>query len=191
MIEIEATTSQTDARKIMGKNFFGIEEAVTHFGVDVTGRELALLADVPFSEEKLKACSDTRVLVACFPLSIIDIRDIARKVERVDRPLLSMQAWYERQKFALEKGEIGWQLVRKVPIVGLKDEEAPKARVLVYTIVGHYLMTGERLLKTNYIRCADLDSMECRIFVGRFDATGLHIRYRSEISANCHSVLSS
>jgi hypothetical protein len=33
----------------MGKNFFGIEEAVKHFGINPTNQQLAALLEVPFS----------------------------------------------------------------------------------------------------------------------------------------------
>jgi hypothetical protein len=49
-------TSQERAREIMRRNFFGVEEAIEHFGVNPSKRELAALAAVPFSEETLNAC---------------------------------------------------------------------------------------------------------------------------------------
>ena len=62
------------AREIMGKNFFGIEEAVQDFGVHPSETQLAALAQVPFTEEVLQSHKDTHILVAVFPLSILDIR---------------------------------------------------------------------------------------------------------------------
>ena len=177
----EPSTSQKLAREIMGKNFFGIEEAIKHFGVNATKQRLAYLAEVPFSEEVLKSCKDTHVLVAVFPLSILDIRGIAKK--QSDRTLFYSQDWYDKQAFAKDKGEVGWQLVRKEPIANStsktwsdqqallsKDEETPTARIVVYTTVGHFLATGERLFEKIYVRCVDLDSDGRRVYVGYFDA---------------------
>jgi hypothetical protein len=180
----EPSTSQKLAREIMGKNFFGIEEAIKHFGVNATKQQLAVLAEVPFSEEVLKSCKDTHVLVAVFPLSILDIRGIVKK--QSDLTLFYSQDWYDKQAFAKDKGEVGWQLVRKEPITNStsktwndqqallsKDEETPTARIVVYTMVGHFLATGERLFEKIYVRCVDLDSGGYRVGVGGFDAGGL------------------
>lgn len=180
----EPSTSQKLAREIMGKNFFGIEKAIKHFGVNATKQQLAYLAEVPFSEEVLKSCKDTHVLVAVFPLSILDIRGITRKLE--NQTLFYSQDWYDKQSFAKDKGEVNWQLVRKVLIANStsktwndqqallsKDEETPTARIVVYTMVGHFLATGERLFEKIYVRCVDLDSDGDRVYVGLFDSEGL------------------
>ena len=182
----EPSTSQKLAREIMGTNFFGIEEAIKHFGVNVTKQQLAALAEVPFSEEVLKSCKDTHVLVALFPLSILDIRGIAKK--QSDRTLFYSQDWYDKQAFAKDKGEVGWQLVRKEPIANStsktwkdqqallsKDEETPTARIVVYTMIGHFLATGERLFEKIYVRCVDLASDGDRVYVGYFDSDGLRV----------------
>jgi hypothetical protein len=182
----EPSTSQKLAREIMGKNFFGIEEAIKHFGVNATKQQLAYLTEVPFSEEVLKSCKDTHVLVAMFPLSILDIRGIAKK--QSDRTLFYSQDWYDEQAFAKDKGKVGWQLVRKEPIANStsktwndqqallsKDEETPTARIMVYTMVGHFLATGERLFEKIYVRCVDLDSDGCRVHVGLFGSVGFDV----------------
>ena len=184
----ELSTSQKLAREIMGKNFFGIEEAIKHFGVNATKQRLAYLTEVPFSEEVLKSCKDTHVLVAMFPLSILDIRGIAKK--QSDRTLFYSQDWYDKQAFAKDKGEVGWQLVRKEPIDNStsktwndqqallsKDEETPTVRIVVYTMVGHFLATGERLFEKIYVHCVDLDSDGLRVYVGSFDAKGLLVSH--------------
>jgi len=180
----EPSTSHKQARAIMGKNFFGVEEAIKHFGVNPSKQQLAYLAEVPFTEEVLKSCKDTHVLVAVFPMSILDIRG------KVEHKLFYSHddAWYNKQAFAKDKGEVGWQSVRNVPIADStnktwneqqvllsKDEETPKARVMVYTIIGHFLATGERLFENIYVRCSDLDSDGDRIDVGDVDAEGLDV----------------
>lgn len=179
----EPSTSQKLAREIMGKNYFGIEEAIKHFGVNPTKQQLAYLAEVPFSEETLVASKDTHVLVAVFPLSLLDVRGIAKKSNQT---LFYNQDWYDKQAFAKDKGEVGWQLVRKVPVAGStsktwneqqallsKDEETPTARILVYTVIGHFLATEERLFENIYVRCVDLVSGGSRVYVGYFGAGGL------------------
>jgi hypothetical protein len=180
----EPSTPHKQARAIMGRNFFCVEEAIKHFGVNPSRQQLAYLAEVPFTEEVLKSCKDTHVLVAVFPMSILDIRG------KVERKLFYShdEAWYNKQALAKDKGEVGWQLVRKVPVADStnktwneqqallsKDEETPKAQVVVYTIIGHFLAVGERLFENIYIRCSDLDSDGGRVDVGLFDAEGLRV----------------
>ncbi|MCR4334883.1 MAG: hypothetical protein NUV47_04135, partial [Patescibacteria group bacterium] len=182
----DPSTSQKLAREIMGTNYFGIEEAIRHFGVNHSKQQLAYLSEVPFSEEVLKSCKDTHILVAVFPLSILDIRGIVKK--QSDQTLFYSQDWYDKQAFAKDKGEVGWQLVRKEPIANStsktwneqqellsKDEETPTARIMVYTMVGLFLATEERLLEKVYARCVDLGSDGHRVHVGGFDAKGLFI----------------
>ncbi len=178
------TTSQKSAREIMGKNFFGIEEAVKHFGVNPTSQQLAALSEIPFSEAVLKRSKDTHVLVAVFPLSILEIRD------KVERKLFynHESAWYNQQSFAKENGEVSWQLVRKTPVdkstlknwidhqalFGM-DEEVPTAQVMVYTIIGHLLATGERLVERKYARTSSVDSGGNCVYVSDVGSNGLGI----------------
>ena len=194
---LEPSMSQKVAREIMGKNFFGVEEAIKHFGVNPSKQQLAALAEVPFSEEVLKSCNDTHILIAAFPLSILDIRGIIKK--QPDRSLFYSHDWYDKQAFAKDKGEVGWQLVRKEPVVGStsktwneqqallsKDEEVPTARIVVYTMIGHFLACGERLFKKIYVRCVDHDSDGYRVNVGYFDSRGLGAYSRWDNFRNGH-----
>jgi len=180
----EPTTSQKHAREIMGHNFFGVEEAIKHFGVNPTRQQLASLSEIPFSEEALKQLKDTYVLVAVFPLSILEIRGRVQ-----DRGLFYNQDWYNNQSFAREHDETTWQLVRKTPVDNsflknwqeqqaliAKDDEVPSAQVMVYTIIGHYLATGERLFESIYVRTSSMASDGRRVYVGYFDSSGLHLR---------------
>jgi hypothetical protein len=181
------TTIQNRAREIMGKNFFGIEEAIKRFGLNPTRQQLAALSEIPFSEGALEQSKDTHVLVAVFPLSILEIRG------KVEQKLFYSHesAWYNEESFAKERGKAGWQLVRKTPadnsfsknwqeqqaLLG-KDEEAPSAQVMVYTIIGHYLATGERLFENIYVRTSSVDSDGSRVDVGSFDSEGLVVSGR-------------
>ena len=179
------------AREIMGQNFFGIEEAIKHFGINPSKQQLAALAEVPFSEEILAACKNTHVLVAIFPLSILDIRDRVVKITLPnEQRLLANQDWYNKRAFAKDCGEIGWHLIRKTAVSdstnknwaeqqGLltQDEETPNACVMVYTIVGHCLATGEQLFKGLYVRTSSVDSDGAHVDVGYFPSDGLLLNY--------------
>ena len=179
----EPSTSQKKAREIMGKNMFGIEDAIKHFGVNPSKAQLAALGEVPFSEETLEACKATHVLVAVFPMSILDIR---AKVKGELWQAFYNQDRYNKEAFAKDRGEIGWHLIRKTPVDNStnktwndqqallgKDNETPKAQVMVYTIIGHYKATNERLFEKVWVRCSDLGSDGSRVYVGDFDALGL------------------
>ncbi len=179
----EPTTSQKRAREIMGRNFFGVEKAIKHFGVNPIRQQFAALSEIPFSEAVLGHSKDTHVLVAVFTLSILEIRG---KVQ--DKGLFYNQDCYNKKSFSKKHGEITWQLVRKTPVDNStsqnwqeqqallsKDDEVPSAQVMVYTIIGHYLATGERLFEHIYVRTSSVDSGGGRVSVGRFDSEGLGV----------------
>lgn len=174
---------QQRAREIMGKNFFGVEEAIKYFGVKPTDEQLATLSEIPFFEAMLEQAKDTHVLVAVFPLSILEVRG---KVQ--DKGLFYNQDWYNKESFAKERGEVTWQLVRKTPVddstsknwqeqqalLG-KDDEVPSAQAMVYTIIGHFLTTGERLFGKDYVRTSSVPSDGFHVYVGRFAAEDLSV----------------
>lgn len=180
---IVPNASHDGAREIMGKNFFGIPEAMKHFGVNPTRYQLSILSEIPFTPEELMMCKDTHILVAVFPLSICDLRS---KVANNTKTLFYKQNWYNKQAFANNKRETSWQLISKTPVVNstnkdweeqqalvTSDEEIPTTQMMVYTIIGHYLNTGERLFQNFYVRTSDLDSDGIRVSVGYFDGEGL------------------
>ena len=176
----EPTTSQKRVREIMGRNFFGVEEAIRHFGVNPTRQQAVALSEIPFSEATLEACKDTHILVAVFPLSILEIRGKST--------LFYNQDWYEKEPFARDRGDAEWRLIRKTPVENstnktwqeqqtllAENEETPTARLVIYTITGHFLATGERLFEKLYVRSSDVASGGDRVRVGRFDSDGLGI----------------
>lgn len=167
--EQEVLISEAKAREIMGTNFFGVKEAGKHFGVEPSKEQIAVLAKIPWTEGVLRASKDTHVLVAVFPLSLIDIRERSLKSES-RRSLFGQSLWYEKQAFATNKGKVGWQLVRKGQVKDSTskswkeqqaalsmDEETPRVQVLAYAVVGYYLNTGEDLFEISNLRCNDLD----------------------------------
>lgn len=180
----EPTTSQKRAREIMGRNFFGVEEAIQYFGVNPTRQQTLALSEIPFSEAVLQEAKDTHVLVAVFPFSVLEIRG------KVDSKLFYDQSWYNKESFAKERSEASWQLVRKTPVdnstsknwqeqqalIG-EEDEVPTAQVMVYTIIGHYLVTGERLFEHIYVCTSSVASGGHRVGVGRFDSGGLSVGY--------------
>ena len=182
----EPSMSQKRAREIMGRNFFGVEEAITHFGVNPTKQQSAYLAGVPFTEEVLASCKDTHILVAVFPMSLLDIRGACE-----DQGLFYNQDWYNEIMFARDRGKVSWHLVRKTPVENFtnktcndqqallgKDEETLSIRAVVYTMIGYFKATGKHLFEKNvFVRTSSLDSSGNRVYVGIFDAKGLVVDY--------------
>jgi hypothetical protein len=180
----KSAISQKHAREIMSRNFFGIEEAIKYFGINPTHQQLAALSDVPFSEALLEQLKDTHVLVAVFPLSILEVRG------KVDPKLFynHEDAWYDKQSFAKEAGEISWQLIRKTPadnsmpkncqeqqaLFG-RDEEMPTAQALVYSAIGYFLSTGEQFMKSKYACTSSMDSSGNRVYISDVGLDGLGI----------------
>jgi hypothetical protein len=170
-----------DTMKIMRHNFFGVEETIKHFGFSPTPQQLT----IPFSEAVLEQLKNSHILIAVFPLSILDIR------ARVERELFCNHegAWYDNQLFAEEHNEIGWQLIQKTPTDNsisknwqeqlrliTKDDEVPTAQAMAYTIIGHYLATGERLFEDIYVRTSSMPLDGYHIIVGYFDTKGPGLR---------------
>lgn len=181
----DLSTSQKLAREIMGKNFFGIKDAVNHFEIDPSETQTVILSEIPFTDDVLESCKDTHVLVAVFPMSILDIRG------KVEHKLFSSHedGWYNEESFAKDKGKTRWHLIRKTSVANLnlktwdeqqvfltKNEEIPSARVLVYTIIGHFLATRERLFEYVYGRTSSVDSKGHHVGVGYFENGLLHVR---------------
>lgn len=179
---VTLTVSQERAREIMGSNFHGPDQVAEHFRVRFTEDELGRLAEVPFSEDVLESCKDTHILVAGYPLSILEVKKRAK-------PHFWNQDWYIGEPFAKKtKPELRWYLVRKTAVPNsfsktwaeqqelLETSFVPQACVMVYSIVLHFLATGERLFERTYVRCQDVDSGGYRVDVGRFDAGGLGVR---------------
>ncbi len=188
----EPSVSQTKAREIMGKNFFGIEEAQKHFGVTFSKRQLAYMAEIPFSEEVLNECKDSHILVAYAPMAIVAVRAKTASVKLPPKHrMFYQQDWYDNNEVGNGAGALEWHLVRKTSVPdsksktwqeqqGLLDhkiDETPEANVMVYTIIGHFLNTGERLFEKEYVRTRTLDSDGRRVLVGGFGSVGLYVAY--------------
>ncbi len=188
--DFEATTSQMRAREIMGRNMFSIGEAIKCFRIKPSKKQLDALATVPFTETTLEECRGTHILVAVFPLPIRKIRS------RSGSRLFYEPAWHSSlRQFMRSKGDVSWHLIRKTPVensIGktwedqqalLSDKElVPAVRVMVYTIIGYYLATGEPLFQEHYVRCCEMlwawwelgrSSDFAHVSVGRFSNYGL------------------
>jgi hypothetical protein len=180
------TTSAQVAREIMGRNYFGEEEAYAHLGISRTPRELLPFTTVPCGHELLDMCKDTHILVAVFPRSISSIRSYMLETSRLN--VFDPFAWYCTQVFARNRSDDCWVLLAKEPLAHSykktwvaqqallgEAEEVPNAHTVVYATIGHFLNTGERILSTVAVRTDDCGTEGYRIEVGFFDPQGLSI----------------
>lgn len=187
----QITKNQERLKEVMGKNFFGVEEAIRHFGINPrkNKRQIAKLHRVPFSKELLGFCKDTHILVAVFPLSIFDIWKIDDGLfdgllNSRDEPL------FKGPKHGENKGIVSWQLVCKTPLEDSASKdwdkqqrlvigggETPSSQVMAYTIIGHYMNTGERLFENTYVRTSCKGVFKNHVRVGFFNSKGLTINY--------------
>jgi hypothetical protein len=180
----ERSVSQQYARRIMRQNYFGIEEAIRHFGIRPEEWQVAVLEDVPFSEETLIAHKDTHILCAVFPISFTEIIEkVGDRVSVVEDDMNT--GWADESLLDPDSAFSAprWRLVRKMPVLGSvgkswsdqqellsPDEAVPRAHTVIYTILGYYLETGQRLLSAVSVRCVDYDDIsERRVAVGYFD----------------------
>lgn len=196
------TKSQARACEIMGRNFFGIEEAIQYLKITPTQSKISTLAEVPFTEEELLEKKDTHMLVAFFPISILEIYKKYRKLFFRNSDVWFSE-WYRRQTFANDRGNTAWRLICKTPIKGsidktwreqqmllAKNEEVPTAQMMVYMIIGHYLVTGGEWLLGNdriRVRCSNLDSCGDRVHIGGFNSGRLDVygSYPDSIRSKC------
>lgn len=184
----EPTSAQRIASAIMSRNFIGIEVVTRCLNVQFSDEQLHTLADIPFPEEVLQECRDSHVLVAGFPLSILDLRMMALQGKL--RQTLYPQDWYEEEAFAQKQVSVRWYLIRKEQVPGSADrtfgeqtgllstsEEVPSACETVYAATLFHLATGGRLYEGIFVRCLDRldESGNYRVSVGSNAADGLKI----------------
>ena len=179
------TTTPEIASEITGDNFHGIDALERHLGVKLSAKSKKLFLTVPFSPEVLQVCRETHVLVACGPLSLLDVRQAQTGLFYA-----KSDPWYGQpsEQFARSKVKAGWQLVRKNPVPDStsktwdeqnsllgQDEQVPSASVLAQAILIHYLETKERLFEQIYVRCSDVGSVGIRVHLGYFGGGGLSV----------------
>lgn len=177
-----AHVTYTQAREIMGKNYFGIEEGIKHFGITPTREQRSTLQNTPFTFDRLEKCKDTHMLTAVFPVHILAIQ------ERVNRSLFRKQndAWYAKEKLATYTGNVAWYLLDMFnnktldQVIHTRDKTRYPAQIHIYATIGHVLNTGERVYRTIYVPCSDTPSAgpEKRVYVGFFhESYGLDILF--------------
>jgi hypothetical protein len=103
-----ASTPVGRSQQIMEENFFGVDDAVLHFGFRPLTQWRKSFLEVPFSEADLFENRKTHVLLMVIPLSIVVIwHSVAR-----EHFYSGANPWFENEDFAKEVSDPHWQLVR-------------------------------------------------------------------------------
>ena len=187
----EPTKSHEMAREIMKNNFFGIADVMEQFGIRPTREQLKALADIPYSKATLEACKDTHVLVAVFPMSILQMaeNEFFRPLFNVNINKQEKNLWFKKERFSWDEGTVRWYLICKNPPESsfLKnwaeqlgqfgtESDPAQIRIAVYATLGYFLKTGMRLFKEGMARCAELDMSGRRVTIGPFKDDGIRIQ---------------
>jgi hypothetical protein len=160
------TVDHGRAQDIMGTHYFGVHHAVRHFQVEPTTFQKAGFSEIPFSAEELSAVSETHILMAVFPLSIIGL------CGRVPQQFLYGRVGAPQPiqaPFVHEKGDSCWWLIRKdiVPesfgrpwlhqraAIPAGEEMLP-AQVIVYAMAAYRFLTGNRMFRSTAVCSASL-----------------------------------
>ncbi len=175
-------------RSIMGENFIGTEE-IQYFFNKITDDEEEAFSRISFSEEVIKSCAQTHILIADTGRSIIDLRKCGLRSFCISL----IYEGFDEEKFPHTWEKPCWRLIRKtlVPdsfaqilsdqkkLIDIWVDEIPSARQIFYlhTLIDSRFMQrhfqdDERrfLLKENsYGRTCTLASREDYVYIGRQD----------------------
>lgn len=178
----EPTESQIAAKKILGDRFLGIEEVARHYYPDFRVSHIAALWDVPIPQEALERGKETHLLVAGFPLDVLDIR--RRYARLFNAGNIYNDEWYRLWSYSRAKMALGWHWIPIIKAsdfgyyngVGFVKQDKPfKVVDVVYSVILYYLASGIKLYKDHYVWCSDLDNAKGYGVCGKFDDEGLRI----------------
>lgn len=125
---LDEPDDQLRARLIMGGNFFGAPELKCFYHSNLNPVKMP---GIPFSEDTLKACRNTHMLVA----------DSGMSVEKLSNTRYALNnTWHKSiigQSFMTEESEPRWLLVRKPSIFndGHPQEREPSLREMISVVV--------------------------------------------------------
>jgi hypothetical protein len=189
------TETQAAAREIMRMNFLGLEEVRRHYGIHYSRREQQKLAKVPYSTYTLERYAETHLLVAGYPLTILDILRknpgliISIRNTILDCTPRNPEEWLQNESWAKDaKVELRWHLIPKTLINRAREwqmmhgEYICRACEITYAVILYYLARGERLLPDVYATCADVQNEKGpNINVGCFKEHGFEIHELSGV----------
>jgi len=178
---------QFSARYVMGRNFIGPEEVARFLGLSQFDERLKGLERIPYEEEVLRMCRETHILVAGFPLTILDICKFFPRCVILPSPEKRIGHWSNDRFARKDKLARRWYLMRKEVFNGSlggslraaleasqnEGEELPRPGEFIYAVVLYYALTGERLFENVYAFCQDPANNGLHVRIGMFGSGGL------------------
>lgn len=200
---LEGSVHQKLARAIMGKNFFGVEEWSTLYGVNFTKKQLRGVAEFPWGEDILNApCPFVRSksikethfaflglqTINGKPLTILKLQELHPATGQ-PKFYFNNNPWYGNQKFATDVVcGLRWYLMplgivpnstdktyqAQVAMLS-QDYEVPHAIEEVAKDILYYRKNCSYPNPSRWGRCQDVTSAGGRVHVGDFGSKGLDI----------------
>lgn len=180
------------AKKIMGKNFIGLDELkkISYKLKFFDPYKYKIIPIIPFSVDKLKKASRDYILILGISkakdgrkLTINTMRSMFGLDPRRKEPCFYNQDWYLKEKFAsVTSLKFKWYLVRKKVIKETRGQDPgniqknlefkqyfPLAVLTVFTFFAYYFHTNGKILwRHDFIWCSDKDKNGDRIYTGRY-----------------------
>lgn len=203
----DASIHQKLARKVMGENFFGVEDWSSFYGVNFSKKQLRQVAEFPWGEDVLNSTCPLcgKVVKDCHfaflgldhihgePLTILKLQELHPATGQPRFYSYAPDAWYSKQKFAKEATmDFRWYLLHQniVPNSQNKtydeqqamltaDYEVPSAVTEVTKDLLVFRKTGNFVKYLYYARCESV-AWDDRVEVGNFSEKGLNIDYHWE-----------
>jgi len=192
------------ARAILGKNFFGVKEWSSLYGVNFSNKQLREVAEFPWSEDILnapcpfhkgKSVKETHFAFLGLdtfkgkPLTILKWQELHPASGQPKFYSYAPDSWYNKEKFSNEPTcGFRWYLMpleilpksthktyaEQIAMLSA-DYEVPLAIEEVTKVILYYRKNGAYLNPTRYGRCQDVTSGGHRVDVGHFGSGGLPV----------------
>jgi hypothetical protein len=201
---LEGSVHQKLARAILGKNFFGVEDCVTLYGVTFSQKQLRAVAVFPWGEDILnapcpfykgKTIRETHFAFLGLnrymgkPLTIMQWQVMHPATGQPRFYSYPQDCWYKDEKFANDPTCVfRWylmplEIVPKSEYKTYQDQvamlpteyEVPFAVEEVTKDLLCHRKNGAFLNGSHYGRCQDVSSGGDRVNVGSFDSEGLYV----------------
>ena len=187
---MERRTSIENAKKIMGKNFIGLEELKSirgKMGIKIPVEMKSHLPFIEFSEEILEKHKNDCILILGIPffkdgtlLTITKMRSHFGIDPEKSEPCFYNQDWYENESFVNKNSfHMGWYLIKKKVYEEFRGKSIseirflsqillPEAVLCCYVFFCSYLINNELLWKNDFVWCSDVDANNDSIYVGNY-----------------------
>jgi hypothetical protein len=206
---LDASIHQKLARAVMGKNFFGVEDWSTLYGVNFSQKQLRQVAEFPWGEDILNSTCPLcgKVVKDCHfafmgldringkPLTILKLQELHPATGQPKFYSYAPSASYSEQKFARETTmSFRWFLLHQNIVPKSEDKtyddqramltadyEVPSAVTEATKDLLVFRKTGNFVNPSRYARCECVTSDGNRVNVGNFDENGLNVNnYRDD-----------